>query len=171
MKPVALFWRGFDLLLNLLAVIAAAMIAAMFLAIIYDVVSRNLRIGTITWVVAMTEYGLLYVTALGTPWLLRERGHVAMEALRSMLPAALTVWLEKLVLLLCVAACLAAAWLAIPVIERNIGMTDARARFIPRWTMFAPILLAFALCAVQFLRFLLRPGSFFDGGVRPQDGI
>lgn len=171
MKAVSLFWRGFDLLLNLLAIVAAGLLAFMFLSIIYDVTTRNLRMFTVTWVVALTEYGLLYVTALGAPWLLRERGHVSMEALRSMARPGMAFWLEKLVLLLCLVACVTAAWLAWPVIERNMGMTDVRARFIPRWTMFAPILLAFALCAIQFARFMFRSGSFFDGGVRPQDGL
>ena len=171
MKPVSVFWRSFDLLLNVLAGIAACLLALMFLSIIYDVTTRNLRVFTVTWVVPLTEYGLLYVTALGAPWLLRERGHVSMEAVRTLLPQAALVWLERLVLVLCIVGCVAGAWLSIPVIERNFGMTDVRAGFIPRWTMFAPILLAFALCAIQFLRFLLRPGSYFEGGVQPQDGL
>lgn len=171
MKAFAVFWRGYDLVLDVLAAVAAAMLAFMFLAIVYDVTTRNLGVYTVTWVVAVTEYGLLYVTALGTPWLLRERGHVSMEALRSMAPPGLLPWLERLVLLLCLAACLIAAWAALPVIERNLNMTDVRARFIPRWMMFAPILLAFVLCALQFLRFLLRPGSFFSGAMRPEDGL
>ena len=132
MKAVSLFWRGFDLLLNILAIVAAGLLAFMFLSIIYDVTTRNLRMFTVTWVVAVTEYGLLYVTALGAPWLLRERGHVSMEALRSMAPDALAYWLEKLVLVMCLVACLAAAWFAWPVIQRNVGMTDVRAAFIPR---------------------------------------
>ena len=172
MKPVATFWRSFDLILNVLAGIAAVIVAFMFLSIIYDVTSRNLRLFTVTWVVPLTEYGLLYVTALAAPWLLRERGHVSMEALRAMASPRVAYWLEKLVLVLCVVACLAAAWLSIPVIERNIGMTDVRANFIPRWAMFAPIFLTFALCAVQFARFLLHSGSYFENGVQPQqDGI
>ena len=171
MKPVTLFWRSFDAVLNVLAVIAALLIAFMFVSIIYDVASRNLRLFTVTWVVPLTEYGLLYVTALAAPWLLRERGHVSMEAVRTLVSPGVLLWLERLVLVLCIAGCVAAAWLAVPVIERNFGMTDVRARFIPRWTMFAPIFLAFALCALQFLRFLLKPGSYFEGGVQPQDGL
>lgn len=171
MKPLNLFWRGFDWVLNALAVLAGALLALMFVSIIYDVTTRNLRVFTVTWVVAVTEYALLYVTALGAPWLLRERGHVAMEAMRSMARPGLARWLEKLVLGLCLIACVAAAWLSIPVIERNLGMIDVRANFIPRWLLFAPVALTFALCAVQFARFLMQSGSFFEGGVRPQDGI
>lgn len=166
-----MFWRSFDLVLNVLAWIAAGMIAFMFLSIIYDVASRNLRMFTVTWVVPITEYGLLYVTLLASPWLVRERGHVSMEAIRTMASPRFSFWLEKLVLVMCIIACVVAAWLTLPVIERNLGMTDVRARFIPRWMMFAPILLTFALCAVQFARFLLKSGSYFDSGARPQDGI
>jgi TRAP-type C4-dicarboxylate transport system permease small subunit len=171
MKPLARVWRGFDWVLDALAVIAGVLLAFMFVSIIYDVTTRNLRLFTVTWVVAVTEYALLYVTALGAPWLLRERGHVSMEAMRSMAGPGLTRWLEKLVLVMCMLACIAASWLSIPVIERNIGMIDVRANFIPRWLMFAPVAMTFALCAVQFARFLMQPGTFFEGGVRPQDGI
>lgn len=171
MNAIATLGRGFDRVLDGLAGIAAALVALMFLAIVYDVATRNLGVLTITWVVALTEYGLIYVTTLAAPWLLRERGHVAMEAVRTLVPPSVAAWLEKLVLALCLVACCVAVWAAVPVIERNLGMTDVRANFIPRWTMFAPILLCFALCAVQFARFLLRSGSFFEGGVRPRDGL
>lgn len=171
MKALAAFWRHFDRLLDGMAVIACGLIAFIFMAIVYDVVTRNLGVFTVTWVLALTEYGLVYVTALGTPWLLRENGHVSMDALRTKLPPHLRLWLEKLVLIACILACIVASAAAITVIRNYWTMYDARARFLPRWSLYAPILLAFILNAIQFLRFLSKPGSFFTGGVQTREGL
>jgi TRAP-type C4-dicarboxylate transport system permease small subunit len=164
-------WRVFDGLLDGFAALAAGLLGLMFVAIVYDVVTRNLGVMTVTWVVAITEYGLLYVTALGAPWLLRERGHVSMEALRSALPSGLNAATEKLVLLLCLIACAVAAVAAVPVILQALPMIDMRARFIPRWLMFVPVMVCFALCAVQCVRFLVTGVSMFKGAEAQQDGI
>lgn len=166
-----LFWRGFDRMLDALAALAAVLIAGMFVIVVYDVTTRNLGRFTITWGVAMTEYALLYVTALGAPWLLRERGHASMEALRGVLPDGVNRVTEKIVALLCLAACVVAAVAAVPVIQRSIGTFDMRARFVPRWILFVPAQVTFALCAIQFARFLFTSASMFKPAQETQDGI
>lgn len=165
------FWRYFDRLLDAMAVVACALIASIFVAIIYDVVTRNLGALTVTWVLAITEYGLVYVTALGTPWLLRENGHVSMDALRTRLSPTLRLWLERLVLIACIVACVVASIAAITVIRNYWTMYDVRARFLPRWSLYAPILVAFVLTAIQFVRYLLAPGTFFTADVQPREGL
>ena len=109
-------WRGFDRLLDAMAVIAALLIPFMFLSIVYDVISRTLRVGQISWVLGVTEYALLYVTAFGTPWLLREKGHASMEAIRTVLPPQLAKPLERVVLVLCAVACLITTAAVTPVL-------------------------------------------------------
>ncbi|MDF0596298.1 TRAP transporter small permease [Psychromarinibacter halotolerans] len=144
-----------------MAAIACAILALTLVAIVYDVITRNLNMYGVTWVLAMTEYGLVYMTALGTPWLLRNRGHVSIEAIRRHLPEPALVWLERLVLVLCIFACLVAIAATITVIDRYWTNYDTRARFLRRWWLYAPILVCFVLCAIQFLRFLFSPGTFF----------
>lgn len=165
------FWRGFDLLLNALALGAALLIPFMFVAIVYDVVTRNLRIGQISWVLGVTEYALLYVTALAAPWLLRERGHVSMEALRIMLSAGANRVTEKIVILLCTAACVIVAIAAWPVMIQNIGVLDIRSDYLSRWMLYLAVFLCFGLCAVQFLRFLFTDTSPYKGVTADQEGL
>jgi TRAP-type C4-dicarboxylate transport system permease small subunit len=164
-------WRGFDRLLDLLALIAAAIVPIVFVLIIYDVTTRTLRFGQISWVVAITEYALIYVTALGAPWLLREKGHVSMEAFRVVLPAAVNRVMETIVLLLCLAACAVTAFAAWPVMVQNIGVGDMRASFLTRWLLYLPVLTGFVLCGVQFARFLLTGQSLYKGITAEQDGL
>lgn len=155
------FARAFDRLLDAMAGVACGILVLTLVSIIYDVITRNLNMYGVTWVLAMTEYGLVYMTALGTPWLLRNRGHVSIEALRRALPPRALLWLERFVLVLCILACAIAIVATITVIDRYWTNYDTRARFLRRWWLYAPILVCFVLCAIQFIRFLLSPGTFF----------
>lgn len=164
-------WRGFDRLLNLFAFVAAAIIPFVFLAIIYDVTTRNLKVGQISWVLGVTEYALLYITALGAPWLLREKGHVSMEAFRTVMPAGLMRWTEKLVLVLCTVACIVVTIAAWPVFIQNIGVMDIRSDYLSRWMLYVPVILGFGLCTVQFLRFLFTGTSLYKGITANQESL
>lgn len=164
-------WRVFDRVLDGLALISAAIIPLMFLAIVYDVTTRNLRVFQVAWVVAVTEYALLYVTGLGAPWLLREKGHVSMEAFRALLPAAVNRAVERVVAALCLAGCAVVTVAAVPVLIQNIGISDIRADFLQRWMLFLPVVIGFALCGVQFARFLLTGTSMYRGISADQEGL
>ncbi|MFK7892940.1 MAG: TRAP transporter small permease [Granulosicoccus sp.] len=164
-------WRYFDQVLNILALIAAAVIPFMFLAIIYDVTTRNLRIGQISWVLGVTEYALLYVTALGAPWLLREKGHVSMEAIRAVLPDAFKRWIEKLVLVSCATACVVVTIAAWPVFIQNISVMDIRSDLLSRWMLYAPVIICFGLCSLQFIRFLVAGESLYKGIAANQESL
>jgi len=165
------FWRNFDRVLNAMAFVAAAIIPFMFITIVYDVTARSLRMFQINWAVAVTEYGLLYVTALGAPWLLRDKGHVSMEAFRVLMPPHVARLIEKGVIIACAAACALVAVVAVPVMIQNFGVTDIRANFLTRWLLFAPIVLAFGLCSVQFVRVLVTGGSLYKGISADQEGL
>jgi TRAP-type C4-dicarboxylate transport system permease small subunit len=165
------FWRGFDRVLDALALLAACIVPLVFLAIVYDVTTRTLRVGQISWVVGVTEYALLWFTALGAPWLLRERGHVSMEAFRAVLPGPLNAAMEKLVLVLCLSACTVVAVAAWPVVIQNVGVMDIRSNFLTRELLYIPVVLAFVLCAVQFARFLLTGRSLYKGISADQEGL
>lgn len=166
-----MFWRGFDRLLVLMAVIAALLIPFMFLAIVYDVTTRTLRVWQISWVLGVTEYALLYVTTLGAPWLLREKGHVSMEAFRTLLPSKVNAVIEKLVLALCAIACIVVTVTGWPVLIQNISIMDIRSDYLMRWMLYVPVVLSFAMCSVQFIRFLVTGTSLYKGISADQEGL
>jgi TRAP-type C4-dicarboxylate transport system permease small subunit len=165
------FWLGFDRVLNALALCAALIIPFMFISIIYDVTTRTMRVFQINWVVAITEYALLYATALAAPWLLREKGHVSMEAFRTILPPRITRPMEIIVIVLCATACLIVTLFAVPITIQNIGVGDMRANFLDRWLLFVPVVICFALCTVQFIRVLITGQSLYKGITADQEGL
>ncbi|MGQ0510714.1 MAG: TRAP transporter small permease [Betaproteobacteria bacterium] len=77
----------FDVLIDALAIIAGALIVLLMALVVVDVVARSLRVFTLPWSLEATEYMLYAVTFLGAPWVLRERGHIAIELVVERLPA------------------------------------------------------------------------------------
>ena len=71
--------RLLDLLNGVMAGIAAAMVIFMMLAISYSVIMRYLFSRPVAWIVEISSYLMLYITFLGTAWLLRREGHVEID--------------------------------------------------------------------------------------------
>lgn len=73
--------RWFDGMLNAMAVVSGAILLFMMLLICYDVVMRYMFRNPTGWAMEVCEYLLVYLTFLGSPWLLREKGHVNVDIL------------------------------------------------------------------------------------------
>jgi len=70
----------FEHALNVTAFAAGVLIIIMMLTTCFDVVTR--RIGYAQkWTIEVSEYYMIFITFLGTAWLLREEGHVKMDIL------------------------------------------------------------------------------------------
>ncbi len=69
----------FDRTLDTLVFIACAILAFVALSIGAEVFMRYFLDSPIIWVVEISELSLLYITFLGTAWLLRREGHVSMD--------------------------------------------------------------------------------------------
>jgi hypothetical protein len=62
-------------------------------AIVTDVARRNLGFQPPGHVFTLNEYGLLYLTSLAVPWLVRARGHVQIELLTAAIRPRAPFWL------------------------------------------------------------------------------
>ena len=80
---------GYEKLLFCLFALGAGILALVTLFILYDVIARNTGFPPFTHTLALTEYGLYYVTLLGAPWLVRKKHHVYMQLVTAVAPAAL----------------------------------------------------------------------------------
>ena len=58
----------------------------MMISVIVSVLMRNAGLQPFAWLFTSAEYGLLYMTMLGAPWLVREKGHVHIELVTAALP-------------------------------------------------------------------------------------
>jgi C4-dicarboxylate transporter DctQ subunit len=71
--------QTFDVLLNVFALLAGIIMGFITVSVCVGVGSRYLLNRPITWVVEISEYGLLYITFLVAPWVLRQEKHVSLD--------------------------------------------------------------------------------------------
>ncbi|MDQ2091806.1 TRAP transporter small permease [Marimonas arenosa] len=148
--------RAYSALLYAMAVVAGATLVWLMVSVIVSVLMRNLGLQPFAWLFTSAEYGLLYMTMLGAPWLVREKGHVHIELVTAALPARLRRGLSRLVAAACVAVCVILTWKGADLFLTNIerGDYDVRAYYFPRWLLTIAFPLSFGLMAVEFARFV-----------------
>ena len=160
-KVSALYRR----LLEALAVVAGVMLAATAVAIVLDVLMRNLGLQPPAHTLTLTEYGLLYLTMLAAPWLVREKGHVYVELVTAALRPRARFWLTRVVYALCVLTCAVIFWFGLDVALTHYQreVIDVRSFDMPRWLLTVSIPLSFGLMTIEFARFLPNLDSMHTG--------
>lgn len=157
--------RTYTALLYGMAFIAAAMLVWLMIAVILSVGMRNLGLQPWAWLFTSTEYALLYMTMLGAPWLVREKGHVHIELVTAVLPPALRRIVSRGVALACVLVSLVLAWKGFDLLQTNIARNDydVRAYYFPRWILTLSFPICFGLMAVEFSRFVFGEELMHSG--------
>jgi len=160
-------------LVNALAIVAGLALAVIFLLILQDATLRNLRISPPAWSAPIAEYALLYVTMLAAPWLVRTRGHIALQVLRQQLPPEGARRLEYMVYIFCIAICAVLSWQAIDLFLSALqsGEQDYRGIDIPKTWLYGPAAVAFPLMTCEFARYLFGPESYYSAGPATGDGV
>ena len=148
--------RIYTAILYGMAAIAGATLVWLMVSVITSVLMRNFGVQPFAWLFTSAEYGLLYMTMLGAPWLVREKGHVHIELVTAALPTQLAAWVSRFVALLCVIVSLILAWKGLELFLKNIERNDfdVRAYYFPRWMLTITFPIAFSLMAVEFSRFV-----------------
>lgn len=157
--------RGYGMLIRAMAVVAAFMLVWLMVAVIASVLMRNAGLQPFAWLFTSTEYALLYMTMLGAPWLVRERGHVHIELVTAILPAALRRVLSRAVAAGCVAICAILAWKGAELVQTNLARNDydVRAYYFPRWILTVAFPVSFAAMAIEFSRFVFGRDLMHSG--------
>ena len=165
--------RLYDGLIFGCAGVAGVMIAVTPFLMLYDVALRNMLISPPPWIVPTIEYGLLYITMLAAPWLLRIRGHVMVEALHQRLPDRIQRPLEKTVHALCFVICMiVVGYVAhLLVAAYDSGEADVRAITVPHTYLYWPMLIGFILVGCEFLRYLLGRHSLFRHSIMASEDL
>lgn len=162
MRPLI---RAYDRLVTGMALVAALTLVWLMIAVVASVAMRNAGLQPAAWLFTSTEYGMLYMTMLGAPWLVRERGHVHIELVTAALPARVRRAVSRAVAALCVAVCLVLAWYGLQLFLQNLERRDfdVRAYFYPRWLLTVTFPVSFGVMAVEFARFVLGPELLHSG--------
>ena len=73
------FLKIFNQCLDILSSLAGVILIFIMLSVCLEVIMRYFLNRPLIWVTEVTECLLLYITFLGTAWLLREEGHVTVD--------------------------------------------------------------------------------------------
>jgi len=155
----------YQTLLYGMATISGLILVWIMVSVIASVVMRNLGLQPFAWLFTSAEYGLLYMTMLGAPWLVREKGHVHIELLTAHLPDGPRHFLSRAVAAACVLVCVILTWKGIELVMSNIarGDFDTRAYYYPRWLLTIAFPLSFGLMTIEFSRFVFGSELMHSG--------
>ena len=93
-----------------LMALAALYIGVIMLGIIYMTVFRTMGWPYEPMTFTVIEYGFVYILFLGSPWLIRTRGHVYIEMLTAAVPDQTRVVLSRAIAFIAAAVCFFWAW-------------------------------------------------------------
>ncbi len=110
MKSLA---AGYTAVVNGQRVLSGVVFFTVFMLIVADVFMRLVGIPPWTYISAIVEYGLLWFTMLAAPYLVRMKGHVFIDAITQMLPAAAQRVMAKFAYLICIVSSLVFFWYAL----------------------------------------------------------
>lgn len=161
--------RIWDGLLDGLAYVATALVLAVTVAVIYEVVSRYFFNHPTIWVVDFTEYALVYITFLGAPWALREGAHIRIELLVERLGQKPQLVLSGIMSLLAAAVAGVLMWQGVQeTVEAYLGgYAELRSWRVPRWRLFLPIPVGSFALMIEFLRQAWRDFHRFKSALEP----
>ncbi len=160
-----LFFAWLDRLTNILAILAGVYLVWIFLAIVFQVVARSVFLYGSSHIFTFIEYGLLYITMAGAPWLVREKGHVYIEILTAAVSEQVRPILSRAVVGLVILICVIITYFGIEVTIRAFvrDEMDMRSLDMPRWMLMISMPICFGLMSLQFLRFVIGPETLHSG--------
>ena len=147
-----------DLLIDALAIVAGALLCALVAVILVDVVARYLRWFSLAWGLEASEYMLYAITFLGAPWVLRERGHIAIELVVERLSGRARRVAARAVHVLGALVCSVLFVFACVVLWRSYqsGTMVHKSFVFPEWLVYAGMPPVFLLLVIIYLRALGR---------------
>jgi len=164
-KKIDLIWGK---LLGGLMGIAAVYIALIMLAIVYSSGFRYLGLYYTPTTIPFIEYGFIYILFLGSPYLIRNRGHVYIEMLTAALGESQRRIISRLICLLAGCLCLTWSWysglLCLDRFSDIMAYDELRAQWdIPLWVSTIPFPIGFMLMAIEFIRFIFTSEPMHTG--------
>jgi len=146
--------RLLDRVCRICAVMGALLLLFVTFSITYSIVTRQMGLGSPIWVFQFNEYSLLWITFLGTAWLLSENKHVQISLLTNVLSQKANKVLTIMHSIVGFFLCGALAWYGFFSTKDHLirNVIDTQAVDVPKWLILAVIPFGFALLSLQFLK-------------------
>ena len=165
--------KAYNYILNAMAVIAGILIFAAFVMIVVDVLMRITGLKPPLFTIAVVEYILLWFTMMAAPWLVRQKGHVFIDAVTQFLPPVVKRAVAKLVYLICIISStiyfIHTGGLFVSALQS--GIIDVRSVDMPQWVLYAPMPVCFFFVVMEFGRFLIGIDDMYSDSIEARGGM
>ena len=144
----------FDRTINYLAFLAAAIIIFNMLSVSAEVIMRYFLKRPMVWVNEVTEITLLFITFLGTAWLLKREGHVKVDIVTGHLNPRAQALLGIISSIIGIIVCMILVWYGIQVSYNYTqgGLYEPTLLELPKGPLLAIIPIGSFLLLIQFVR-------------------
>lgn len=165
--------KAHDWLINALKTISCAIVFAIFVLIVMDVLLPLVDIQPWEGTLGVVEYGLLWYTILAAPWLARIKGHVFIDAVNELLSPGAKKFTSKIAYLVVITGALMLAYYSLELaIESYVDEAiDERSIELELWWIYAPMPLGFFLVAVEFIRYLIGLDDMYGSRTDVKEGM
>jgi len=149
--------RIFDWFIDSMAIIAGLILLFITFSISYGIGTRYLGIQSPVWTVQFNEYSLLWMTFLGTAWVLSRRKHVAIDIVTSRLGLGGKRVAEIIHSIMGAGVCAVLGYYSLAIVLNmySRGVTDVQAVDVPKSLVLCVIPIGFFSLTIQFLRNLI----------------
>lgn len=155
----------FDRLIDWIGVAAGVMLVSLVVLVCIDVFVRNVVASiSVPWIPELNEYLLYAITFMGSPWVLRERGHIIVDLVTQTLSPKNRRRAEFLTNAMGAFVCLVLCYYSVAVLIRsyNAGNQVVKTYTFPEWWPMVIVPPVFLLLAIIFIRWLVRPPGVID---------
>ncbi len=150
--------KFFEKLLNSMAFIAGFLLLFVTFSISYTIFSRMAGLYSPVWIVQFNEYALLWITFLGTAWLLARNKHVSIDLLTSRFSNRKKLYFKLFHGVLGTILCLIFSWYGywVTLGQFKRGIIDVQAVDVPKYLILVIIPIGFTLLVLQFSRQFIK---------------
>ena len=165
--------RAYERVLDAFKIGAEIVVFMIFLLIVVEVFVRLVGLQPSSYTLGVVEYGLLWFTMLGAPWLVRMKGHVFVDSLVQLLPTVVQAVLARFVYVVCIVCCLFFIYYSTDLaIDAFVsGEMDIRGEPQPLWLLLLPMPVSFAMIAFEFLRFLVGVDTMYTSRTEVRENV
>lgn len=159
-------YDAYTALLRGMHFLAGIYLGLMMVAILYWVVFRALGLEWTPYAFIFVEFGFIYVLMLGTPWLVRIKGHVYIELVTAAVPDRVRQVMTRIIAVVCFIFCFVLAYYSgVVAISDYVNLEiDARgSRDIQRWIVTCSLPVGFGLMAIEFIRYIFGSDTLHTG--------
>ena len=156
-----------------MAFIAGFLLLFITFSISYTIFTRVAGVSSPVWIVQFNEYALLWITFLGTAWVLARGKHVSIDLLTGRFSPRKKSYFSLFHGMLGTIICLVFLWYGFWVVLEQFqrGVIDVQAIDVPKYLVLMIIPIGFLFLVMQFIRQFFNTLKKFDKDTEKNEAV